>query len=220
MTKNNQNSKTKQTSGFSVPLGLVDYINPLLYAITAITITVNYMSTSAGKLWCILFAIGAAISLIFGFTIPTIKLLVGLGRMEFAMPVNIVFYVNTGIFISGITLFKVILNIRFPLFALIIAATAFILFMLYRKTKKFNTAAVLTGAVGYLLIYVSLILLSIRNNVLMAIILYALAICIFVFLCGIGIKADLKNAKIHWVIEISNIICQFSVALGTVLLLR
>ena len=92
--------------------------------------------------------------------------------------------------------------------------------MLYRKTKKFNTAAVLTGAVGYLLIYVSLILLSIRNNVLMAIILYALAICIFVFLCGIGIKADLKNAKIHWVIEISNIICQFSVALGTVLLLR
>ena len=37
-------------------------------------------------------------------------------------------------------------------------------------------------------------------------------------LCGIGIKANLKNPKVHWVIEISNVICQGLVALGTFLL--
>jgi hypothetical protein len=37
-------------------------------------------------------------------------------------------------------------------------------------------------------------------------------------LCGIGIKADLKNPKVHWVIEISNVLCQFLVAMSTILL--
>ena len=34
----------------------------------------------------------------------------------------------------------------------------------------------------------------------------------------IGIKADLKDPKVHWVIEISNVICQFLVAAATVTL--
>ena len=48
--------------------------------------------------------------------------------------------------------------------------------------------------------------------------MYALAILLFVMLCGIGIKADLKDPKVHWVIEISNVICQFLVAAATVTL--
>ena len=79
--------------------------------------------------------------------------------------------------------------------------------------------AVLIGAVGYLMIYASLITLSIRNGVILPIVLYALAICLFLFLCLVGILSNLKNAKVHWVIEISNVVCQCSVAVATVILM-
>ena len=52
----------------------------------------------------------------------------------------------------------------------------------------------------------------------MPVVLYALAILLFVMLCGIGIRADLKNPKVHWVIEASNVLCQLLVAVGTVTL--
>ena len=32
------------------------------------------------------------------------------------------------------------------------------------------------------------------------------------------ILSNLKNSKVHWAIEISNVVCQFSVALATVIL--
>ena len=66
--------------------------------------------------------------------------------------------------------------------------------------------------------YISLITLAIRNNIVLPIILYSIAILLFVMLCGIGIKADLKNPKVHWVIEISNVVCQWLVALATTIL--
>lgn len=44
------------------------------------------------------------------------------------------------------------------------------------------------------------------------------AIALFVFLCGVGIKADLYNPKVHWVIEVSNVVCQLLVAVATVIL--
>ena len=68
------------------------------------------------------------------------------------------------------------------------------------------------------MLYISLITISIRNNYVLPIILYGLAIIIFVMLCGIGIKANLKNPKVHWVIEVSNVICQLLVAIASVIL--
>lgn len=204
-------------SKFSVSLGLFDYINPILYGITTFTIIRN-MDHAMRRWTYILFIIGAVISLIFGITIPTIKLLVGLGKVKFKMPVNIVFFVNIGIFISGITLFKTIFNINLYLFIVLIFAVSLLLLFLFNKTKKFNTIAVLTGAAGYLLIYYSLITLSLRNDFITPVILYALAIFLFIFLCFIGIKANLKDAKVHWVIEISNVLCQLLVAIGTIIL--
>ena len=89
---------------------------------------------------------------------------------------------------------------------------------LWHRTGKVNTASVLIGAVGYLMLYASLITLSVRAGRTVPVILYALAICLFVFLCLVGILANLKDAKVHWVIEISNVICQLSVAVATVFL--
>ncbi|MBQ6559721.1 MAG: hypothetical protein IJL85_02725 [Erysipelotrichaceae bacterium] len=162
--------------------------------------------------------VGAAVSIFFGLIIPTGKVLVGLGVIRFRMPVSLVFCVNTGILISGMMLLQYVTKLRsFSLLAVFVVFVL-LLFLIYLKTRKMNTVAVLTGAIGYLLIYGSLITISIRKEMTAPIMLYALAIGLFVMLCGIGIKADLKNPKVHWVIEISNVLCQFLVAFATVLL--
>lgn len=203
---------------FSVALGLFDYINPIFYGITVITILIKMFGVMSMPEY-ILFALGALISLVFGLSIPTVKLIVGLGKMQFKMPVNLVSFVNTGILLSGIALISHVMGVKpFNLIIILLCAAAVIGFLWY-KTGKFNTAAVLIGAAGYLMIYASLITLSVRNGVMIPVILYAFAICLFVFLCLVGVLSNLKNAKVHWVIEISNVACQFSVALATVILL-
>ena len=203
---------------FSVALGLFDYINPIFYGITVITILIKLFGVMSVPTY-ILFAVGAVMSLIFGLSIPTVKLIVGLGKMQFKMPVNLVSFVNTGILLSGIALVSHVVGVKPLTLAVVLLCAAGIIGFLWYKTGKFNTVAVLIGAVGYLMIYASLITLSIRSGMILPIILYALAICLFVFLCLVGILSNLKNAKVHWVIEISNVVCQFSVALATLILL-
>ena len=203
---------------FSVALGLFDYINPIFYSITVITILVKMFGAMSTPIYA-LFALGAVISLIFGFSIPTVKLIVGLGKMQFKMPVNLVSFVNTGILLSGIALVSHVVGVRLPTLAVILLCAAAVIGFLWYKTGKFNTVAVLIGAVGYLMIYASMITLSIRSGAVLPVVLYAIAICLFVFLCLVGILSNLKNAKVHWVIEISNVICQCSVALATAILL-
>ena len=206
------------TGHFSVALGLFDYINPIFYGITAITIMIKLFGIMSVPIYT-LFAVGAVISLLFGLSIPTVKLIVGLGKMQFKMPVNLVSFVNTGILFSGIALISHVVGVKPLTLAVVLLFSAGIIGFLWHKTGKFNTVAVLIGAVGYLMIYASMITLSIRNGAILPIILYALAICLFVFLCLVGILSDLKNAKVHWAIEISNVVCQFSVALATLILL-
>ncbi|MBO6047993.1 MAG: hypothetical protein J6P61_09675 [Erysipelotrichaceae bacterium] len=202
---------------FSVPLGLLDYVNPILYSITMITIIKNTYSIM-GKPYNLFLLIGAIISILFGLIIPTGKVIVGLGIIEFVMPVSLVFSVNTGILISGLMLLRYVTHMHAILLTLLLLLIIAALIKIYTKSKKINTIAVLTGAAGYLLIYTSLITLSIQKGMVLPIILYALAILLFVMLCGIGIKANLKNPKVHWVIEISNVLCQLLVAIATIVL--
>ena len=166
----------------------------------------------------VIFLIGAIISVFFGLIIPTGKVLVGLGVIKFRMPVSLVFSVNTGILISGLMLLKFVMDLQPVFLALLILVIVAVLVLMYKKSRKVNTIAVLTGAVGYLLLYISLITQSIRKPAALPIIMYAIAILLFVMLCGIGIKANLKNPKVHWVIEMSNVLCQFLVAAATILL--
>ena len=200
-----------------MPLGLLDYINPILYSITMVTIVKNLYSLME-RPYNVIFLIGAVISVSFGLVIPTGKVLVGLGVIRFKMPVSLVFCVNTGILISGLMLIRYVMNLGLPVLAILIAAAAALLFFLYAKSKKANTVAVLTGAVGYLLLYTSLITLSVRKAAALPVVLYACAIVLFMMLCGIGIRANLKNPKVHWVIEISNVLCQLLVAVSTIIL--
>lgn len=209
----------KISNNFSVALGLTDYVNPIMYMITSIILIINLNKIMSFP-YSVIYITGVIVSLIFGFTIPTLKLLVGLGKFKFKLPVNLVFYVNSGIFLSGLMLIKNIMNINTFIFICIILLSIIILLLIYLKTKKFNTIAVLTGAIGYLLIYISLITKSINNQLIVPVILYSVAICFYLMLIGIGVKANLKDARIHWVLEISNIICQTSVSIATILLFK
>ena len=207
----------KRFDKFSVPLGLLDYVNPILYTVTIVTIIRNTYD-AMGVPYNVILLIGAVISVLFGFVIPTGKVIVGLGIIEFRRPVSLVFAVNSGILLSGLMLCRYVMDLSLIVFLVILAAVIGILTLLYIKTKKMNTIAVLTGAAGYLMLYVSLITLSVKSGAMLPVALYAVAILLFLMLCGIGIKADLKNPKVHWVIEISNVVCQLLVAVATVVL--
>ena len=204
---------------FSVPLGLLDYINPIFYSVTIITIIKNIYPILNSPFNLILL-IGGIISLFFGFIIPTGKVIVGLELIKFRMPVSLVFCVNTGILLSGLMLLKYVLSLNYLIPLILLIIIILLLFLLYNRSKKLNTIAVLTGAIGYLMIYTSLITLAIRASSILPIILSALAIIIFVMLCGIGIKANLKDPKVHWIIEISNVVCQFLVMISTLIIFK
>ena len=209
--------KERRFNSFSVPLGLLDYVNPILYTVTMITVIRNIGYQMAYPLGMYMF-IGVLISVFFGFIIPTGKVLVGLGIIRFRMPVSLVFCVNSGILISGLLLFHYVMKLKFIAVVMMFSLIVILLTLLYLKNRKMNTVAVLIGAVGYLLIYISLITLSFRKEMIVPVILYGLAIGLFVMLCGIGIRADLKNPKVHWVIEGSNVLCQLFVAIATLIL--
>ena len=210
--------KKDKLNKFSVSLGLLDYINPILYMITITTI-IKSIYTDINPPYNTILIIGAIISIVFGFIIPTGKVIVGLGLIKFRMPVSLVFCVNTGILLSGLMLLKYVFHLNLSLLVLTFFIIT-ILYIIYKKNKKINTIAVLTGAFGYLAIYISLITLSIIQNSILPIILYFIAIILFIMLCKIGIKVNLKDPKIHWVIEISNVICQLLVTIGTIVLLK
>ncbi|MBQ1467763.1 MAG: hypothetical protein IIZ27_04730 [Solobacterium sp.] len=209
--------KDNKFNSFSIPLGLLDYVNPVLYTVTMVTVIRNTYEIM-DKPYNTLLLIGAVISIFFGLIIPTGKVLVGLGVIKFVMPVSLVFCVNTGILISGLMLFRHVMRLGNVVLMILTALIVVLLGMLYTKSKKINTIAVLTGAAGYLLIYTSLITLSVQKGKMIPVMLYALAILLFIMLCGIGIKANLKDPKVHWVIEISNVLCQLFVAVATVVL--
>lgn len=215
MENTNRDSEIK--GNFSVALGLFDYINPILYTVTSVTVLTHLYGAMKLPMY-ILYALGVLVSLIFGFSIPTVKVMVGTGKMQFKLPVNFVSFVNSGIFVSGLMLFGYTLNVKPIIYLVIVVAALAVLGFILKKSGKFNTVAVLIGAIGYLLIYISLITLSVRAAVTLPIILYAFAICLFVLLVGIGIKGNLKNANLHWVIEACNVCCQLSVAIATILL--
>lgn len=202
---------------FSVPLGLLDYVNPVLYTTTMITIIRNIGYKMIYPFNHYLFY-GVVISAIFGFIIPTGKVLVGLGVIKFSMPVGLVLGTNIGILISGLTLIHYALKMSVQTLGIIILVILAFLIFIYFKTKKFNTVAVLTGAIGYMFIYISLIIMAVRKEMIIPIILYGMAISLFVTLCAIGIKSNLKNPKVHWAIEIMNVLCQFLVCISTFIL--
>lgn len=199
-------------------LGLFDYINPICY--TAFTIIGFFYFRKMMKpgFYYVYFA-GAIISLIGGFFIPTIKTLIGLGILEWNLPVSKVIIANTGFLISGPTLFIGTLkanrlsspedkNVKLNSLAILAVDLAFL-----------NNFIVGFGALGMIMIYVTCAKLAIERK------RYYAAAAIAVSLCGTLFEAfysnsgaDLNSPAVHVVIEVGAVITHLMLVLSAYLL--
>ena len=199
--------------GFSVALGLFDYINPVCYTIFSIIGFKYFRKLMKPHLFCIYF-VGCIISLVGGFFIPTIKTLVGLGIIEWKLPVSKVIIANTGFLISGPTLFIGTLkanrkegsNVR--LLSIGSMSLAF-----------YNKLIVGFGAIGMIMIYVTCAKLAIERK------RYGAVAAICVSLAGTLFESvysnagvNLNSAAVHWVIEIGAAITHLMLVVSAYLL--
>ncbi|MCR4618396.1 MAG: hypothetical protein K5669_09480 [Lachnospiraceae bacterium] len=200
-------------------LGLLDYVNPICYA-TFTIIGFFYFRKMMKPAFYYIYFIGAIISLIGGFFIPTIKTLIGLGVMEWNLPVSKVIIANTGFLISGPTLFIGTLkanrldapkdkNVTLNSLPVLLAADLAFL----------NKFIVGFGALGMILIYVTCAKLAFERK------RYNAVATIAVSLCGTLFEAfysnsgtDLNAPAVHWVIEIGAVITHLMLVLSAYLL--
>ncbi|MCR5153635.1 MAG: hypothetical protein K6B75_02195 [Lachnospiraceae bacterium] len=198
-------------------LGLLDYINPICY--TAFTIIgFFYFRKIMRPAFFYIYFVGAIISLIGGFFIPTIKTLIGLGVLEWGLPVSKVIIANTGFLISGPTLFIGTLkplrkespnnNVTLNSFGLLAVDLAFL-----------NKFIVGFGALGMIMIYVTCGKLAIEKK------RYYALITLFISLCGTLFESvysnsgtDLNSTAVHLVIEVGAVITHLMLVLSAYLL--
>lgn len=198
---------------FSVALGMFDYINPICYTIFSI-IGFKYFRKIMKKGFFYVYLVGCIISLIGGFFIPTIKTLVGLGIIEWGLPVSKVIIANTGFLISGPTLFIGTLkcNRKENTDVTLLSAGGLSLAFLNKFIVGF-------GALGMIMIYVTCAKLAIERK------RYYAAITLVISLAGTLFEsfysnsgADLNSAAVHWVIEIGAVITHLMLVVSAYLL--
>lgn len=210
-----ENKTESQKKGFNVALGLIDFLNPVCYSINTFLIFAGVKAIMKPvQFWAYL--VGIVISLVLGLIIPTGKLLVGLGKIEFKLPYFMFFVVNFGIMLTGVALFSVVASAKTLIICLI--AILVIILGIWAATKKFNSAIMFTGTLGYTLIYAALVMFALKAGLIIPVILFALCWCLMIGVIIFSMSADLTNPKNHWPIEGGNIACQFVLMVGLILL--
>lgn len=192
---------------FSIMMGIVDFLNPVLYSCFLVCLLHNIKNTVKLRHY-ITFVIGAAISIGAGLCIPIIKVLVGMDRMDFELPTGIVAVVCVGFFVSGIALFLGTMKKNYSDKAYaVVGAPVF----------NFNTFVVLFGAAGIILIYISMIKIAFRKKRKAAMVFAIIPVVCTTFLCGVSAMADLYNPIVHWTIQFTNIFAQASLLTSAIL---
>lgn len=199
---------------FSVALGLFDYINPICYTIFSI-IGFKHFRKLMKPGFFYTYLVGCIISLIGGFFIPTIKTLVGLGVIEWGLPVSKVIIANTGFLISGPTLFIGTLkrNRREGSDIMLLSSAGGL------SLAFLNKFIVGFGALGMIMIYITCAKLAFEKKRPYA------AITLIVSLAGTLFEsfysnsgADLNSPAVHWVIEIGAVITHIMLVVSAYLL--
>lgn len=199
---------------FSVALGLFDYINPICYTIFTL-IGIKHFRKIMKDGFFYVYLVGAVVSLVGGFFIPTIKTLVGLGIIEWGLPVSKVIIANTGFLISGPTLFIGTLkrNRRENSDIMLMSSAGGL------SLAFLNKFIVGFGALGMIMIYVTCAKLAIEKKRPYA------AITLIISLVGTLFEsvysnsgADLNSAAVHWVIEIGAVITHLMLVVSAYLL--
>ncbi len=202
---------------FSVALGLFDYINPICYTIFSI-IGFKHFRKIMKSGFFYTYLIGCIISLIGGFFIPTIKTLVGLGVIEWGLPVSKVIIANTGFLISGPILFIGTLKCnRKENSDIMLMSSGFLLAA--ASLAFLNKFIVGFGALGMIMIYITCAKLAFERKRPYA------AITLIISLAGTLFEsfysnsgADLNSPAVHWVIEVGAVITHLMLVVSAYLL--
>ena len=210
--------------GFSLAMGLFDFINPIMYA-SFFIYTLPKIRKRLIK-WCYgVYLAGGILSLSTGILIPSIKCIVGLGLMTFELPVKLVAFVNTGFILSGFSVFfgtlkrfkkhktketielKSIIN-PYIFLGLIVVLGVIIGLMLIRMRSiinpysLLNSVVVLGGAVGLILIYISYIKIAIERKRKVGCCLLCYSLIMTLANSFVGAAMDTSASWVHWLIEV------------------
>ena len=208
---------------FSVLLGLVDYLNPLLY-LCFFLVLILALRKRIPKLHWICLLIGGCITLTYGFIIPTYKVLCGVGVFTFAMPEWAVFGTMIGFLSAGLALliasYRIFTKKNLLLLLTYIVAAVIVILLLTVVHAKYNTIAVGFATIGLYLLYISVLGYAIREKRRLPLACLIFSMVMTATLSMVGIFGDMSLASLHWFTQIANICCQASLAAGTYLLFR
>lgn len=207
----------KSVNDFSLALGLVDYLIPIIYCTFGI-FTYLVLKQRTKKYISIVFLVLVFISAISGLTMPTVKALIGLKILpETDSTAKILFtgvvIVNSALLVEGIT----ILISTFKFFSATMSVVALpLLLPNLTKSSSQNMVAIIIGLIGYILIFISIYRICKDIKYYRPMIFVALSACSLISLALLGIFGDVYQAYTHWIIETVNI-CAQSFALCSML---
>ncbi|WP_407430842.1 hypothetical protein [Methanobrevibacter sp.] len=191
--------------GFSVELAIVDFLVPIIFSCSFMILKNNLKSKMEKKFYSF-FVIGMSMSLVMGFIIPTYKLIVGLGFLNFTPPGYLVVITGIGLLIAGISLF---INVFKEEDLSKWCGAGLILPIAY-----LNMIWIILGVVGEALIYISLIKISKENNLKKPIIFLIISFCFIILMGMCGSLQNINSALTHWILEIENVCTQIFLLLA------
>ena len=214
----------KKENGFSIWRGLMDFLNPIIYTLFFVTLVKGLRARNADPGMIKVLIAGAILSMAAGFIIAIGKTIVGLGLIDFTLPVPLFYATDIGFLISGVTLLMIHKGQTYaglPLWVKILVPLAFIALSVFICVKQgANAGAQLTAAIGTFLIYGTMIAMAVKDRNWLAMALAIVPILTTAALIPYSARVDLTDPKTHWVIEPTNIAGQLALWLSAVLLFK
>ena len=210
--------------GFSIWLGLMDFLNPIIYTLFFVTLLKGLKARNADPGMIKVLTFGAILSLTAGYIIAAGKTIVGLGLIDFTLPVPLFYATDIGFLISGVTMLLIYKNKTYaglPLWVKIVVPVLFIALSVFVCVSQgANSGAQLTAAIGTFLIYGTMIAFAVREKNWLAMALAIVPIITTAALIPYSASVDLTDPATHWVIEPTNIVGQIALWLSAVVLFK
>lgn len=210
--------------GFSIWLGLMDFLNPIIYTLFFVTLLKGLKARKADAGMIKVLTFGAVLSLAAGYIIALGKTIVGLGLIKFTLPVPLFYATDIGFLISGVTMLLIYKNKTYaglPLWVKIAVPVLFVALSVFVCVSQgANAGAQLTAAIGTFMIYGTMIAFAVRERNWLAMVLAIIPILTTAALIPYSASVDLTDPATHWVIEPTNIAGQLALWLSAVVLFR
>ena len=210
--------------GFSIWLGLMDFLNPIIYTLFFVTLVKGLKAKNADPGMVKVLTAGAVISMAAGYIIALGKTIVGLGLINFTLPVPLFYITDIGFLISGVTLLLIYKKKTYRglrTWVKIVVPVVFIALSVFVCVSQgANSGAQLTAAIGTFLIYGTMIAMAVREKNWLAMVLAIVPIITTAALIPYSASVDLTDPATHWVIEPTNIAGQLALWLSAVVLFK